>query len=115
MYVWIWRRLPGPTAVKWLQALGLSSRWWRCCSSWCSRGSSRIYRSTGCRPTERRHRVECGCARLVRVSTVLVVDNYDSFVFNLVQYLEQLGADCIVRRNDAVTTDEIAELLEVLQ
>jgi para-aminobenzoate synthetase component 2 len=33
---------------------------------------------------------------------ILVVDNYDSFVFNLVQYLAQLGADCDVRRNDAV-------------
>ena len=41
------------------------------------------------------------------MTTILVVDNYDSFVFNLVQYLEQLGADCIVRRNDAVTTDEV--------
>jgi para-aminobenzoate synthetase component 2 len=41
------------------------------------------------------------------VTTILVVDNYDSFVFNLVQYLEQLGADCIVRRNDAVTTDQV--------
>ncbi|MGH8895182.1 MAG: aminodeoxychorismate/anthranilate synthase component II [Actinomycetes bacterium] len=34
---------------------------------------------------------------------VLVVDNYDSFVFNLVQYLAQLGADCTVRRNDEVS------------
>ena len=33
---------------------------------------------------------------------VLVVDNYDSFVFNLVQYLGQLGAACVVRRNDEV-------------
>ena len=33
---------------------------------------------------------------------VLVVDNYDSFVFNLVQYLGQLGAECDVRRNDEV-------------
>jgi para-aminobenzoate synthetase component 2 len=41
---------------------------------------------------------------------VLVVDNYDSFVFNLVQYLGQLGADCVVRRNDDVTADELAEL-----
>jgi para-aminobenzoate synthetase component 2 len=39
---------------------------------------------------------------------VLVVDNYDSFVFNLVQYLAQLGADCTVRRNDEVTPDEAA-------
>ena len=34
---------------------------------------------------------------------ILVVDNYDSFVYNLVQYLAQLGADCDVRRNDEVT------------
>jgi para-aminobenzoate synthetase component 2 len=32
---------------------------------------------------------------------VLVIDNYDSFVYNLVQYLAQLGADCVVWRNDA--------------
>ena len=37
---------------------------------------------------------------------ILVVDNYDSFVFNLVQYLAQLGAEVDVRRNDEVTTDE---------
>ncbi|MFF8813575.1 aminodeoxychorismate/anthranilate synthase component II [Streptomyces pactum] len=36
---------------------------------------------------------------------VLVVDNYDSFVFNLVQYLYQLGAECEVRRNDEVALD----------
>ncbi|WP_129664373.1 aminodeoxychorismate/anthranilate synthase component II [Phytoactinopolyspora endophytica] len=33
---------------------------------------------------------------------ILVVDNYDSFVFNIVQYLQQLGAECEVRRNDDV-------------
>ena len=37
---------------------------------------------------------------------ILVVDNYDSFVFNLVQYLAQLGADVTVRRNDEVTPAE---------
>lgn len=37
---------------------------------------------------------------------ILVVDNYDSFVFNLVQYLAQLGAEVTVRRNDEVTTQE---------
>jgi para-aminobenzoate synthetase component II len=42
------------------------------------------------------------------VTRILVVDNYDSFVFNLVQYLEQLGARCDVRRNDAITIAEIA-------
>ena len=34
---------------------------------------------------------------------ILVIDNYDSFVFNLVQYLQQLGAECTVVRNDEVT------------
>lgn len=38
---------------------------------------------------------------------MLVVDNYDSFVYNLVQYLAQLGADPVVRRNDAVGTGEL--------
>jgi para-aminobenzoate synthetase component 2 len=37
---------------------------------------------------------------------ILIVDNYDSFVFNLAQYLAQLGADVDVRRNDAVTTGD---------
>ncbi|WP_231486800.1 aminodeoxychorismate/anthranilate synthase component II [Candidatus Blastococcus massiliensis] len=41
---------------------------------------------------------------------VLVVDNFDSFVYNLVQYLGQLGVRCIVRRNDAVTVDELPDL-----
>jgi para-aminobenzoate synthetase component 2 len=41
---------------------------------------------------------------------VLVVDNYDSFVYNLVQYLGQLGAECVVRRNDEVTTQELPDL-----
>ena len=36
------------------------------------------------------------------VRRILVVDNYDSFVFNLVQYLAQLGAECDVRRNDEI-------------
>jgi para-aminobenzoate synthetase component II len=45
---------------------------------------------------------------------VLVVDNYDSFVFNLVQYLAQLGADCTVRRNDEVAPDEAASFDGVL-
>lgn len=41
---------------------------------------------------------------------VLVVDNYDSFVYNLVQYLGQLGAEPIVKRNDALDLDEVEEL-----
>ena len=39
---------------------------------------------------------------------VLVVDNYDSFVYNLVQYLAQLGAECVVRRNDSVEDDDVS-------
>jgi para-aminobenzoate synthetase component 2 len=37
---------------------------------------------------------------------ILVIDNYDSFVFNLVQYLQQLGAECTVVRNDAIKVEE---------
>lgn len=40
---------------------------------------------------------------------ILVVDNYDSFVFNLVQYLYQLGAECEVLRNDEVSTAHAQE------
>ena len=38
---------------------------------------------------------------------ILVIDNYDSFTFNLVQYLGELGVRPVVRRNDAITVDEI--------
>ena len=41
---------------------------------------------------------------------VLVLDNYDSFVFNLVQYLGELGAEPLVHRSDALTVDEIEAL-----
>ena len=41
---------------------------------------------------------------------ILVIDNYDSFTYNLVQYLGELGAEPVVRRNDAVTLDEIRVL-----
>ena len=38
---------------------------------------------------------------------ILVIDNYDSFTYNLVQYLGQLGQDVTVRRNDEITLDKI--------
>ncbi len=41
---------------------------------------------------------------------VLVIDNYDSFTYNLVQYLGELGAEIRVRRNDEVTLDEVAAM-----
>ena len=41
---------------------------------------------------------------------LLMIDNYDSFTYNLVQYFAELGADVCVFRNDAITPDEIAAL-----
>ena len=41
---------------------------------------------------------------------LLVIDNYDSFTYNLVQYFGELGADLLVKRNDEITLDEIAAL-----
>src|ERR1043166_2498125 len=41
---------------------------------------------------------------------ILVIDNYDSFTYNLVQYLGELGAELTVRRNDAIGVDEIGTL-----
>ena len=41
---------------------------------------------------------------------LLMIDNYDSFTYNLVQYLQSLGAEVKVVRNDAMTVDEIAKL-----
>ena len=44
------------------------------------------------------------------MTRVLVLDNYDSFVYNLVQYLGQLGAEVVVRRNDALDLGELDDL-----
>ena len=41
---------------------------------------------------------------------IFLLDNYDSFTYNLAQYLGELGADPLVRRNDQVTVDQIASL-----
>ncbi len=41
---------------------------------------------------------------------ILLIDNYDSFTFNLVQFLGDLGADCLVKRNDALTPEEALAL-----
>lgn len=43
-------------------------------------------------------------------SNILVIDNYDSFVYNLVQYLGELGATPIVHRHDAITMDDVEVL-----
>ncbi|RAP73276.1 aminodeoxychorismate/anthranilate synthase component II [Paenibacillus montanisoli] len=41
---------------------------------------------------------------------ILVIDNYDSFTYNLVQYLGELGEEVVVKRNDEISLDEIAAL-----
>ena len=48
------------------------------------------------------------------MARILVIDNYDSFVFNLVQYLAQLGSECTVVRNDEVEASEAAKYDGVL-
>lgn len=42
---------------------------------------------------------------------ILVIDNYDSFTYNLVQYLGELGEEIVVRRNDQISVNEIAKTL----
>src|ERR687889_1437281 len=50
----------------------------------------------------------CGLsAKILGVMRVLVIDNYDSFTYNLVQYLGELGAELHVVRNDRATVDEL--------
>ena len=41
---------------------------------------------------------------------VLVLDNYDSFTFNLVQYLGEFGLDVVVKRNDTISVDDVGEM-----
>ena len=41
---------------------------------------------------------------------LLMIDNYDSFTYNVVQYLGELGADVVVHRNDEITPDEVARM-----
>ena len=57
-------------------------------------------------------RVWVGATRrqAVGVARVLVIDSYDSFVYNLVQYLGELGAEPLVHRNDALTVDDALAL-----
>jgi anthranilate synthase component II len=53
----------------------------------------------------------CGLsAKILDIMRVLVIDNYDSFTYNLVQYLGELGAEVLVRRNDEVTPEGVLEL-----
>ncbi len=45
---------------------------------------------------------------------ILLLDNYDSFTFNLYQALSELGADVLVRRNDMITVDDVKQLVPTL-
>jgi len=49
-------------------------------------------------------------AKIPLLMRVLVIDNYDSFTYNLVQYLGELGAEVIVKRNDEITPSEVLDL-----
>jgi anthranilate synthase/aminodeoxychorismate synthase-like glutamine amidotransferase len=65
---------------------------------WRSKGPSRVSRNV-----EKEQKQE-------ELLMILVIDNYDSFTYNLVQYLGDLGAELAVYRNDAVTPDEVRKL-----
>ena len=97
MYVWIWRHLPGPLALRIAQVLllvaAVSALLLFVVFPWIE---PHLPISQVTVPSE--------------MTRVLVVDNYDSFVYNLVQYLGQLGADVLVRRNDAVHPADLDEL-----
>lgn len=45
---------------------------------------------------------------------ILVIDNYDSFTYNLVQYLQELDADVTVKRNDKIDLDEVADFDKIV-
>src|SRR5262245_1619524 len=58
---------------------------------------------------ERIDRSGRGCKAFGLMKRVVVIDNYDSFTYNLVQYLLALGCECDVRLNDKTTSDEVAQ------
>ena len=50
------------------------------------------------------------CENRFRPPMILMIDNYDSFTYNLVQYFGELGAEVQVHRNDQITVDQVAAL-----
>ena len=70
----------------------------------------RPYSKTGSLAGCTRHEGFDGRARYTQDSMVFVLDNYDSFTYNLVQYLGEQGADITVRRNDELSVDEVEAL-----
>ena len=69
-------------------------------SWWCERGCSR-------KRSPARDALARSSGHAYRAPVLFVLDNYDSFTYNLVQYFGELGADPVVRRNDKVTVDEV--------
>src|SRR2546427_10133622 len=73
-------------------------------------------RKSSWRPATKRRRCCRRSRRRAEVDprgVVLVIDNYDSFTYNLVQYLGELGEKVVVRRNNEITLGEITELQPV--
>ncbi len=50
---------------------------------------------------------------MVEVMKILMIDNYDSFTYNIVQYLFELGADVVVRRNDEISIEDIEKMDDI--
>lgn len=49
-----------------------------------------------------------------KIAPILVIDNYDSFTYNLVHYLTDLGAEVVVKRNDRIAAEEVAEFEKIV-
>ena len=105
MYAAIWRALPGPLVVRVLLALVLVLA----VVAVLLRVGVPAHRAADAVQRQHRRPQRHGPpssahvqARGPAMTRILVVDNYDSFVFTIVGYLQQLGAECEVVRNDAV-------------
>ena len=96
MYSALWRHLPGRWPLKTCAVRAAGG----------GRRGAAVHRGLpvggAAAAVHRRHRGQTRAAIVRPARRILVVDNYDSFVFNLVQYLAQLGAEPVVRRNDEV-------------
>ena len=107
LYSALWRALPGPrVAVKVLLALVLVLAVVAFCFLWLFPRIAPLmpFNDNTVDAGARAHRrpLPARARRGHRMTRILVVDNYDSFVFTIVGYLQQLGAECDVVRNDAV-------------
>ncbi len=98
MYVWIWRHLPGNFLLRAAQTcvllLAVCALLLFVIFPWIEPHLWFTHVTVGRRPMTR----------------ILVIDNYDSFVYNLVQYLAQLGATVDVRRNDEISASSLSSL-----